>query len=107
MNALRQAGMTMGISLLGVILSVQAIADLTRRLVVDGVDSAAQVAQQAVLYHEGVTAVPEMVSSYSLSMASGFQVAMLVAGLLSGISAMLLWLSRRWVKSVGLQTVQA
>ncbi|MGG4773246.1 MFS transporter [Paenalcaligenes sp. Me52] len=107
MNALRQAGMTMGISLLGVMLSAQAIADLTRRLLVDGVDNAAQVAQQAVLYHEGVTAVPEIASSYSLSMASGFQVAMLAAGLLSGVSALLLWLSRRWMKSVGLQTAQA
>jgi len=106
MNALRQAGMTMGIALLGVILSAQAIAELTQRLVADGVEQAQQIAQQAVLYHEGLHDLPSMATNYAFSMASGFQVAMLVAGLLSGLSAVLLWVSRRREGHVALQTVE-
>ncbi|MGG4605145.1 MFS transporter [Paenalcaligenes sp. Me131] len=107
MNALRQAGMTMGIALLGVILSAEAITELTQRLSAEGVDQAAHLAQQAVLYHEGVHGLSGMAGDYALSMASGFQMAMLVAGLLSGVSAVLLWLSRRFEAQTVLQTVEA
>lgn len=95
MNALRQAGMTMGIALLGVVLSAQAIRALTLSLTQQGVGQAAQLATQAVLYHEGVTA--SVSAPYALAMASGFQVAMLLAGVVSAVSAMLLWCSKRWV----------
>lgn len=107
MNALRQAGMTMGIALLGVLLSAGAIAELTQRLGADGVEQAAHVAQQAVLYHEGLHDVPTLAVNYAFSMASGFQVAMLVAGLLSAFSALLLWISRRRERCVAIQTVEA
>ncbi len=107
MNALRQAGMTMGIALLGVLLSAGAIAELTQRLGADGVEQAAHVAQQAVLYHEGLHDVPTLAVNYAFSMASGFQVAMLVAGLLSAFSAVLLWISRRRERRVAIQTVEA
>ena len=106
MNALRQAGMTMGIALLGVLLSAEAISELTQRLGAEGVGQAAHLAQQAVLYHEGLHDLPAMATNYAFSMASGFQLAMLMAGLLSGLSVILLWLSSRLESQTALQTVE-
>ncbi|QVM94678.1 MFS transporter [Pseudomonas sp. SORT22] len=90
MNALRQTGMSLGIALLGSLMSLRASAELTRLLTVAGVDDAATLAQQAVAEHPLSSATPLFAQAYATAMAAGFNLAMLAAGLCSLGCAVLL-----------------
>lgn len=80
MNALRQAGMTIGIALLGTLMSSQAIRSLTASLEASGIDNPGQMAHLAVTRHLPVSGVVDFTSRYTASMEDGFHLAMLCAG---------------------------
>lgn len=90
MNALRQAGMTMGIALLGTLMSNQAILVLTHALSDQGIADAAAIARQAVTHHSFPDTLPALSRVYSSAMESGFHVAMLCAGLACVVALALL-----------------
>lgn len=81
MNALRQAGMTLGIALLGTLMSTQAVRVLTQAAQDEGISNAATVAHQAIMQHALPEALPLLTRLYTSAMASGFHAAMLCAGL--------------------------
>lgn len=89
MNALRQAGMTIGIALLGTLMGSQATRMLAQAASDQGIADAAWVARQAVMHHVFPDTLPVLAELYTSAMESGFHVAMLVAGLAS-VSAMVL-----------------
>ncbi|HGF8943231.1 TPA: MFS transporter [Yersinia enterocolitica] len=80
MNALRQAGMTIGIALLGTLMSGQAIRTLSESLNASGIDDAAQIAHLAVTRHLPTATVADFSARYTAAMESGFHLAMLCAG---------------------------
>ncbi|MFV0455784.1 MAG: MFS transporter [Pseudomonas sp.] len=81
MNALRQAGMTMGIALLGTLMSNQAIRVLAHAVSDHGIADTAEIARQAVAHHRFPDTLPALPRLYTSAMESGFHVAMLCAGL--------------------------
>ncbi|HKU97813.1 MAG TPA: MFS transporter [Vineibacter sp.] len=94
MNALRQAGMTLGIALLGTLMSARAMTLLTTGLEAAGVADAGAMAVTAVTRHQvpvgsgvDVTAFNAMLGQ---AFAGGFHVAMAYAGLLGLTAAALL-----------------
>lgn len=97
MNALRQAGMTIGIALLGTLMSVQAIRTLTASLDVSGIGDAAQIAHLAVTRHLPTSVVADFSARYTAAMESGFHLAMLCAGGTCFVAVALL-LRLQWVK---------
>lgn len=98
MNALRQTGMTIGIALLGALMSGRAVDALTRTLAHAGVSDAHGVARAAVTRH----VMPEQPASvagwFADALAGGFHAAMLIAGGASVVAAMLLWVVARGAK---------
>lgn len=94
MNALRQTGMTLGIALLGTLMSMKAVNSLTQALQTQGVEHPAAIARAAVIEQQHTAS--SLLSAERLSdlthnaFAGGFSVAMLWAGLLS--IAMTVWL---------------
>lgn len=90
MNALRQAGMTIGIALLGTLMSGQAIRTLTSSLGASGIDDAAQIAKLAVMRHLPSSAVTDFIVRYTIAMESGFHLAMLCAGIACFVAMILL-----------------
>ncbi|CAM4056034.1 MFS transporter [Kerstersia similis] len=84
MNALRQAGMTLGIALLGALMSSDATRQLALRAAKAGLPDASALAQQVITQHRfpaGLAA--QLADSYTAAMTSGFHLAMLGAGLAS------------------------
>jgi len=94
MNALRQAGMTLGIALLGTLMSARALTLLTSGLEAAGVTNAAAMAATAVSRHDvsaiGGVDVNTVNALLSQAFAGGFHVAMACAGLLGLMAAALL-----------------
>lgn len=90
MNALRQAGMTIGIALLGTLMSNQAIRVLAHAVSDHGIADATAIARQAVTHHVFPGTLPAFPRLYTSAMESGFHVAMLCAGLICIIALALL-----------------
>ncbi|KFG97778.1 DSBA oxidoreductase [Burkholderia paludis] len=80
MNALRQTGMTLGIALLGSVMSVRAVRELTASAAAAGAPDPAGLARRAVLDH--VLSAPQagLAGLYRSAMAGGFGLAMACAG---------------------------
>ncbi|WP_251865229.1 MFS transporter [Achromobacter sp. Marseille-Q4962] len=94
MNALRQAGMTIGIALLGTLMSEQAVRVLARAAAGQGIADAEAVAHLAVTHHVLPAGFPGFARFYTLAMERGFHAAMLCAGV-SGFIALALLASLR------------
>lgn len=87
MNALRQAGMTIGIALLGTLMSERAIhvfasaSAVVERGVEQGVGSVEQIAREAITQHVFPNTSIALQDLFTRAMESGFHLAMLLAGL--------------------------
>lgn len=81
MNALRQTGMSVGIALLGTLLSNRAMHVLADSAASQGVANATEVARRAVTQHRMPDAPAGFLQLYTTAMESGFHLAMLCAGL--------------------------
>lgn len=94
MNALRQAGMTLGIALLGTLMSARAMTLLATGLEAAGIADAKTMAVVAINRHQ-VTTVGSLDSAafgtlFSTAFAGGFHIAMVYAGLPGLMAAVLL-----------------
>jgi DHA2 family methylenomycin A resistance protein-like MFS transporter len=94
MNALRQAGMTIGIALLGTLLSNQAVSFLTKSVAENGIQNAALLAHQAVTLHLFPKNFPVISGLYIAAMERGFHVAMLAAGCMCFIAMIFLLMDK-------------
>jgi hypothetical protein len=83
MNAVRQTGMTLGIALLGTLMSLHAIKELSAQLNVSHVSKATEIARAAVIGHQIQPGTPQLAELTRDAFAGGFSVAMLWAGLVS------------------------
>lgn len=94
MNAVRQTGMTLGIALLGTLMSLRAVNQLSERLSENDVEDALEIARSAIIDHrftgETGLAVSILEKMTHVAFASGFSLAMLWAGAVS--LAMTAWL---------------
>lgn len=90
MNALRQTGMSVGIALLGTLLSNRAMHVLADSAASQGVANATEVARRAVTQHRMPDAPAGFVQLYTTAMESGFHLAMLCAGLACLLAMVLL-----------------
>lgn len=97
MNALRQTGMSVGIALLGTLLSNRAMHVLADSAASQGVANATEVARRAVTQHRMPDAPAGFLQLYTTAMESGFHLAMLCAGL-ACLLAMVLLLTQGNVK---------
>ena len=99
MNALRQAGMTIGVALLGTVMTLKAVGLLTATLKRAGIADAADVASLALVRHEvaaGLAIDPGRFQAMAgAAVAGGFQMAMLWAGLAGMVAVVLLVAARR------------
>ena len=99
MNALRQAGMTIGVALLGTVMTLKAVGLLTATLKRAGIADAADVASLALVRHEvaaGLAIDPGRFQAMAgAAVAGGFQMAMLWAGLAGMVAVVLLAAARR------------
>lgn len=98
MNALRQTGMTIGIALLGALMSGRAVDALTRTLAHAGVSDAHGVARAAVTRHVMPEQPASVAAWFADALAGGFHAAMLIAGGASAVAAVLLWVVARGAK---------
>lgn len=98
MNALRQTGMTIGIALLGALMSGRAIETFARMLAGMGVADAAGVARAAVTRHVMPAQPAGAAAGFADALAGGFHAAMLIAGSASVLAALLLWIVARGAK---------
>ena len=89
MNALRQSGMTIGIALLGALMSARAVDALNGALARQGLPDALALARAAVLRHELPLAAGDARALLADALAGGFSLAMAVAGAASLAAAML------------------
>ncbi|MBY8608346.1 MFS transporter [Burkholderia arboris] len=90
MNALRQTGMSMGIAVLGSMMSVGALHRMTAAMQAAGGAHADTLARQAVMEHVFAAGRPDMLGAYREAMAHGFSIAVLCSGILSvGVAVML------------------
>ncbi|MGC5700874.1 MFS transporter [Pseudomonas sp. NFXW11] len=80
MNALRQTGMSLGIALLGSLMSARALQVLSDSARAAGIDNAAELARQAVIEHHLTLHPPLFSELYGAAMTSGFRLAMALAG---------------------------
>jgi DHA2 family methylenomycin A resistance protein-like MFS transporter len=83
MNAMRQMGMTIGIALLGSVMSSHALRSLTARLGETGMGNAADIAQAAIIRHDltdGGLPGNTLGQLANMSFAEGVELAMLGAG---------------------------
>lgn len=94
MNALRQTGMSMGIAVLGSMMSVGAVHRMTGALQAAGSVDAAALARQAVMEHVFAAGRPEMIGAYRDAMAHGFSIAVGCSGILSVAVAVMLMVRR-------------
>lgn len=91
MNTLRQAGMAVGIALLGALLSGRAIVVLGDRLEELGIADAQRLATQAITAHRLPGSLAGLDAELPAALAEGFRLAMLVAGASALLAAALLW----------------
>ncbi len=91
MNTLRQAGMAVGIALLGALLSGRAIVVLGDRLEGLGIADAQRLATQAITAHRLPGSLAGLDAELPAALAEGFRLAMLVAGASALLAAALLW----------------
>lgn len=90
MNALRQTGMSMGIAVLGSLMSVGAVHRMTAAMQAAGHAEAGTLARQAVMEHVFAAGRTEMLGAYRDAMSHGFSIATGCSGILSiAIAAML------------------
>ncbi|WP_434987843.1 MFS transporter [Pseudomonas protegens] len=80
MNALRQTGMSVGIALLGSLMSARAVQVFSESGAAAGFDGAAELARQAVTEHRLPLHDPLFADLYGAAMTSGFRLAMALAG---------------------------
>lgn len=80
MNALRQTGMSVGIALLGSLMSAQAVRALSASATLAGIQGASDLARQAVTEHRLPLDSPLLGELYDAAMTSGFRLAMVLAG---------------------------
>lgn len=90
MNGLRQTGMSIGIALLGALMSSRATQVLTQTVGELGIPGAADLARQAISHHVLPDTHPHLQTLYIRAMESGFHAAMLCAGLACATAMMLL-----------------
>ncbi|HIE1101097.1 DHA2 family efflux MFS transporter permease subunit [Stenotrophomonas maltophilia] len=90
MNALRQAGMSLGIALLGSLMSLRAVQAFTATAQGAGQAGLAAQARALILHPASAHAVPQVAGWYRSAMASGFGSAMAIAGLLALLAAVAL-----------------
>ncbi|MGX9777169.1 MFS transporter [Janthinobacterium aestuarii] len=90
MNALRQTGMSVGIALLGTLLSNRAMHVLADSAASQGVANATEVARRAVTQHRMPDTPAGFLQLYTTAMESGFHLAMLGAGLACLLAMLLL-----------------
>ncbi|MBG6469069.1 MFS transporter [Pseudomonas aeruginosa] len=91
MNTLRQAGMAVGIALLGALLRGRAIVVLGDRLEELGIADAQRLATQAITAHRLPGSLAGLDAELPAALAEGFRLAMLVAGASALLAAALLW----------------
>lgn len=85
-NMLRQSGMTIGIALLGTLMSARALVSLTSQLAGLNVPDAADVARAAIFRHQfadGQLSSSDLAVLAGRALGDGFQMVMLVAGTLA------------------------
>ncbi|OTA20795.1 putative permease of the major facilitator superfamily [Xenorhabdus beddingii] len=100
MNALRQTGMTLGIAVLGSVMGISAIHDMTMAINASGVAGASDLAHRAVVNHILPAGQDWLSDIYRAAMASGFGLAMLCAGLVGlSVAFLLLFFSTDLVTS--------
>jgi len=87
MNALRQAGMSLGIALLGSLMSLRAVWHFTASAQAAGQPGLAAHARELILQPTPLQAAPPLLAWYRSAMASGFGWAMAVAGALTLLAA--------------------
>jgi EmrB/QacA subfamily drug resistance transporter len=104
MNALRQTGMTIGIALLGALMSGRAVDHLAAALTLLGQPDAQAVARAAVTQHVLPAQPDGMAALCADALAGGFHAAMLGAGAMSVLAALLLLAVTRGARPV-LRTV--
>ncbi|MBD9433730.1 MFS transporter [Achromobacter sp. ACM03] len=100
MNALRQTGMTIGIALLGALMSGRAIEALTASLAQRGAPDARALARAAITLHELPAQPANAAELAAAALAGGFHAAMLFAGAASLLAALLLLFLARGAKNV-------
>lgn len=81
MNALRQMGMTIGVALLGTLMSERAIYIFAMDAAAQGIGNAQQVAREAITRYAQPDASATLQGLFVQAMEGGFQLAMLLAGL--------------------------
>ena len=101
MNALRQTGMSMGIAVLGSMMSVGALHRMTAAMLVAGSAQADTLARQAVMEHVFAAGQPALLGAYRDAMAHGFSIAVLCSGILSISIAVMLMVRRETEKQSG------
>ncbi|HEB3528878.1 MFS transporter [Burkholderia cenocepacia] len=94
MNALRQTGMSLGIAVLGSMMSVGALHRMTTAMHAAGSAQADTLARQAVMEHMFVAGRPDMLGAYRDAMAHGFSIAILCSGILSMAVVVMLMMRR-------------
>ncbi|MCA8378273.1 MFS transporter [Burkholderia cenocepacia] len=94
MNALRQTGMSLGIAVLGSMMSVGALHRMTVAMHAAGSAQADTLARQAVMEHMFVAGRPDMLGAYREAMAHGFSIAILCSGILSMAVVVMLMMRR-------------
>ncbi len=100
MNALRQTGMTIGIALLGALMSGRAVDTMTAALTRLGQDDAAAVARAAITQHVLPAQPPVVATLFADALASGLHAAMAGAGAMSLLAAVLLLMVTRGARPV-------
>ncbi|WP_175777956.1 MFS transporter [Burkholderia cenocepacia] len=94
MNALRQTGMSLGIAVLGSMMSVGALHRMTAVMHAAGSAQADTLARQAVMEHMFMAGRPDMLGAYRDAMAHGFSIAILCSGILSMAVVVMLMMRR-------------
>ncbi|EDX0373526.1 MFS transporter [Salmonella enterica] len=95
MNALRQIGMSIGIAILGSIMSINAINKMVENIHKMGKSQAYNIAYNAIIKHFIPLEKNGLNNTYRVAMSSGFGLAMLCAGITSLLAAfILLFISR-------------
>ena len=94
MNALRQAGMSLGIALLGSLMGQRAVQQFATSAQAAGQRGLVAQAREMILQPSSMHATPQMLAWYRSAMASGFGWAMAVAGALALLVALGLYRQR-------------
>ncbi|MDA3692938.1 MFS transporter [Burkholderia cenocepacia] len=105
MNALRQTGMSLGIAVLGSMMSVGALHRMTAAMHAAGGAHADTLARQAVMKHVLAAGRPDMLGAYRDAMAHGFSLAILCSGILSMVIALMLTMRREKAQQAAVSCV--